>query len=136
MSRRFDDATRLEPCGNGRYALEVEEGDYWGVVTPHGGYLMALMLSDIWIPPIIRHPDRVAATPSLHHAVHFGSDVHGVGGESFLVRHQLTHGGEGISDEDISLWCDDGRLLLRARQLRMVVAPETMKIEGDWPGRD
>ena len=43
MSRRFDEATRLEPCGNGRYELEVEEGDYWGVVTPHGGYLMALM---------------------------------------------------------------------------------------------
>jgi acyl-coenzyme A thioesterase PaaI-like protein len=275
VSRRFDEATRLEPCGNGRYELEVEEGDYWGVVTPHGGYLMALMfeamqlevaqaerrprslvqhflgriatgrvtievtiertsravtsvtarmqsgenvaglatamfttaregprfldegmpevdppsdqdevlpifiapvhehfdfhrrfgsdaavvpvedggwvvpresgtwdhrmallLSDIWIPPIIRHPERVAATPSLHHAVHFGSDVEGKGGEAFLVRHQLTHGGEGISDEDISLWCDDGRLLLRARQLRMVVSPETMKIDGDWPGRD
>lgn len=264
MSRRFDEATRLEACGPGRYARTIDRGDYWGMVTPHGGYLMALMLaamqlevgdptrrprtlvqhflgrvapgrvevevvverttravssvsarmrsgedvaglatalfttdregpafvdepapgvapptdpnerlptflapvhahfdfhrrfgsdgrtlpvedggwilprevgpwdhrlalllSDLWIPAIIRHPDRVAATPSLHHMVHFGPDVRGEEG-AFLVRHRLSSGGGGISDEDIALWSRDGRLLLRARQLRMVVAAESL----------
>jgi acyl-coenzyme A thioesterase PaaI-like protein len=268
MSKRFDEATRLEARGNGRFEIMIDQADYWGIVTPHGGYLMALMIaamdlavddparrprslvqhflgrvapgrvvidvsierstravtsvsarmrsgvdtvglatalytsdrdgpefldepappvaiasqadealptfiapvhawfdfhrrfgsdgaivpvedggwvvsretgpwdhrlallvSDLWIPPIIRHPDRVAATPSLHHVVHFGPDVVGDGTEKFLVRHRLTHGGRGLSDEDIALWTDDGRLLLRGRQLRMVVAPESLNIE-------
>ena len=268
MSERFDEATRLEAIGAGRYQREVHEGDYWGMVTPHGGYLMALMLtamqrevadatrrvrmlsqhflgrvkpgrvtievaveretrgvsslsarmksgddlaglatalftvdrdgprfldesmpvvappklpvdplpnfiapvqdhfdfhrrfgedaarvpvedggwivprepgawdhrlvlmlSDLWIPPIIRHPERRVATPSLQHVVHFGSDVTGPGGEAFLTRHRLSNGGDGVTDEDIDLWSEDGRLLLRGRQLRLVVSPESMNLD-------
>jgi len=40
----------------------------------------------------------------------------------FLVRHRLSSGAHGLTDEDIALWADDGRLLLRARQLHQGVA--------------
>ena len=82
---------------------------------------LALVLSDLWVPAIVRHPERVCATPSLHHVAHFGADVRGDSSTAFLVRHQLSSGGHGLTDEDISLWSDDGRLLMRARQLRSVV---------------
>jgi acyl-CoA thioesterase len=265
MSRLLDDATTFDSCGDGRYERDVEQGPFWGMVTPHGGYLMALMLaamdreiddatrkprmlsqqflglvapgrvvvevtiertgrgvttatarmksgdriagvatglysvdrdgpsfldeplpavaepeladsslvhfmapvhaqfdyhrrfgsdgrvvpvedggwvvpkardgwdhrfaallSDIWIPAIIRHPDRIAATPTLHHVIHFGPDVAGTADNAFLVRHRLSSGGGGVTDEDIALWSDDGRLLLRARQIRMAVEASTL----------
>jgi hypothetical protein len=119
--RRFGADAAVVPVEDGGWVRPLETGAW--------DHRLALLLSDIWIPPIIRHPERVVATPTLHHAVHFGGDVSGKGGEAFLVRHRLTQGGGGISDEDISLWCEDGRLLLRARQLRLVVAPESLNID-------
>jgi hypothetical protein len=95
----------------------------WLVVNEPGAWdhRLALMASDVWPPPVIRHPDRMCATPSLHHVVHFGPDVGGAGGQDLLVRHRATGGHVGLTDEDITLWADDGRLLLKARQLRTVI---------------
>jgi hypothetical protein len=54
--------------------------------------------------------------------VHFGPDVHGAAEIPMLVRHRLSSGARGLTEEDIALWAADGRLLLKARQLRTVVA--------------
>jgi hypothetical protein len=53
--------------------------------------------------------------------VHFGPHVGGTAGQALLVRHRATGGHVGLTDEDITLWADDGRLLLKARQLRTVI---------------
>lgn len=103
-------------------AVPVEDGG-WIVPREPGewDHRLALVLSDLWVPAIVRHPERVCVTPSLHHVAHFGPHVRGDSSTAFLVRHQLSSGGHGLTDEDISLWSDDGRLLMRARQLRSVV---------------
>ncbi len=54
----------------------------------------------------------------------FGTDgavVPCEGRTPLLVRHRLSNGRKGLTDEDIALWSQDGRLLLRARQMRTVV---------------
>ncbi|MBB84140.1 MAG: hypothetical protein CL931_10070 [Deltaproteobacteria bacterium] len=111
--------------GTGGTALPCEDGGWIVSKTPGAWDARdALVASDIWVPPIIRHPDRVCATPSLHHVAHFGPDVTGSEAVPFLVHHQLTNGGAGLTDESIRLWAEDGRMLLSARQLRTVVSPE------------
>jgi len=114
--RRFGDGGRDLPCEDGGWVISKHPGA-WDARD-------VLVASDIWVPPIIRHPDRVCATPSLHHVVHFGPDVSGSEATPFLVHHQLTNGGVGLTDESIRLWAEDGRMLMSARQLRTVVAPE------------
>lgn len=123
FQRRFGSDAAIVPCEDGGWVLPKERGPW--------DHRLALLISDLWIPPIVRHPDRVCATPSLHHVVHFGTDVRGAGEEKFLVKHCLTQGGSGMTDEEIGLWSDDGRLLLSARQLRRVVAAESMKFPGN-----
>lgn len=111
--RRFGADGDVVPNEDGGWLRVVEPGPW--------DHRLALMASDVWPPPVIRHPDRMCATPSLHHVVHFGPDVHGPAGQAFLVRHRATWGHGGLTDEDITLWVDDGRFLLRARQLRTVI---------------
>ena len=119
VHERFDFHRRFGCDGA---ALPNEDG---GWVVPlareEWDYRLVLLVSDLWCPPTIRHPERVCATPSLHHVVHLGSQLRGEAGASLLVRHTASSGGAGLTDEDISLWADDGRLLLRGRQLRQVV---------------
>jgi len=114
--RRFGEAGRRVPCEDGGWVVSKHPGA-WDARD-------ALVASDVWVPPIIRHPDRVCATPSLHHVVHFGPDVGGAEATPLLVHHRMTSGAAGLTDESIRLWADDGRMLLSARQLRTVVAPE------------
>lgn len=123
FARRFGADGRVEPVEDGGW-LRPRRAEAWN-------HPFVLMASDLWIPPIIRHPDRVAATPSLHHVVHFGPQVEGPAGSPLLVRHRLAVGGDGVTDEDIALWAEDGRLLLRGRQLRLAVAGERM---AGWSG--
>ena len=119
--RRFGrDGTEL-PCEDGGWIVPLEP-EPWD-------HRLALIASDLWVPPIIRNPERVAPTPSLHHVVHFGPDVAGEPGVPLLVRHRLSSGAGGVTDEDIALWAADGRLLLRARQLRTVVTVERMGVD-------
>jgi hypothetical protein len=110
--RRFGHDGAGLPCEDGGWVVPLEK-EAWD-------HRLALLVSDVWVPPIIRHPQRMCATPSLHHVVHFGADVGGDAESALLVRHTLSSGGAGLTDEDISMWADDGRLLLRARQLRQV----------------
>ncbi|GEM_PF-506138 len=114
--RRFGDGGRALPCEGGGWVKSRHPGA-WDARD-------ARVASDVWVPPIIRHPDRVCATPSLHHVVHFGPDVAGDEATPILVHHKLTNGGAGLTDESIRLWAEDGRMLMSARQLRTVVAPE------------
>ena len=121
--RRFGSGGAVVPCEDGGWIVPMDTGAW--------DHRLALVASDVWIPPIIRHPERLAATPSLHHIVHFGPSVGGPArdgdrGTPLLVRHVLSSGGEGLTDEDISLWAEDGRLLLKARQLRTVVPPTSV----------
>lgn len=111
--RRFGQDGAVVPNEDGGWLRPVEPGPW--------DHRLALMASDLWPPPVIRHPDRMCATPSLHHVVHFGPDVGGAAGDDLLVRHRATRGSGGMTDEDISLWASDGRLLLKARQLRTVI---------------
>ncbi|MDW3217282.1 MAG: thioesterase family protein [Acidimicrobiales bacterium] len=111
--RRFGEDGAVVPNEDGGWLRMVEPGDW--------DHRLALMCSDVWPPPVVRHPDRMCATPSLHHVVHFGSDVGGSGDQALLVRHRATRGHGGLTDEDITLWADDGRFLLKARQLRTVI---------------
>jgi acyl-CoA thioesterase len=111
--RRFGSDGPVVPNEDGGWLRATEPGDW--------DHRLALMASDVWPPPVIRHPDRMCATPSLHHVVHFGPDVGGPAGSDLLVRHRATRGSGGLTDEDITLWADDGRLLLKARQLRTVI---------------
>ena len=118
--RRFGSDDAVLPCEDGGW-----------IVIKHPGawdHRLALVASDVWVPPIIRHPERISATPSLHHVAHFGPDVGGAASTPLLVRHCLSSGGRGVTDEDIALWAEDGRLLMRARQLRTVVP--TQKLMG------
>lgn len=117
FDRRFGSDGPVVPVEDGGWILPYDEGDW--------DHRFALFLSDLWIPPIIRHPERVFATPTLHHTVHFGPDVSGHAG-AFLAHHRLASGGDGITDEDIGIWSEDGRILLRARQLRLVVSPDSV----------
>ncbi len=114
--RRFGEGGTVLPCEDGGWIVSKHPGA-WDARD-------ALVASDLWIPPVIRHPDRVCATPSLHHVAHFGADVTGTEAVPFLVHHQLTNGGAGLTDESIRLWAEDGRMLLSARQLRTVVTPQ------------
>lgn len=114
--RRFGEDGAVVPCEDGGWVLAKDEGAW--------DHRLALVASDIWVPPIIRHPDRIAATPSLHHVVHFGPDVRGDRQMPLLVQHRMSSGAKGLTDEDIALWAQDGRLLLRARQLRAAVSPQ------------
>ena len=111
--RRFGADGAVVPNEDGGWLRMVEPGPW--------DHRLALMASDVWPPPVIRHPDRMCATPSLHHVVHFGPDVGGTADQALLVRHRATRGHGGLTDEDITLWADDGRLLLKARQLRTVI---------------
>ncbi|MFT5200872.1 MAG: hypothetical protein ACI9C1_000237 [Candidatus Aldehydirespiratoraceae bacterium] len=111
--RRFGEDGAVVPNEDGGWLRMNEPGDW--------DHRLALMASDVWPPPVIRHPDRMCATPSLHHVVHFGPDVAGTADQALLVRHRAARGHAGLTDEEISLWADDGRLLLKARQLRTVV---------------
>lgn len=120
FDRRFGQDGPVVPVEDGGWILPYDEGAW--------DHRFALFLSDLWIPPVIRHPERVFATPTLHHTVHFGPDVRGDRG-AFLAHHRLASGGDGITDEDIGLWSEDGRILLRARQLRLVVPPASVNAE-------
>ena len=111
--RRFGADGAVVPNEDGGWLRMVEPGPW--------DHRLALMASDVWPPPVIRHPDRMCATPSLHHVVHFGPDVGGTADQALLVRHRATRGHGGLTDEDITLWADDGLLLLKARQLRTVI---------------
>jgi acyl-CoA thioesterase len=111
--RRFGSDGALVPVEDGGWIVPNDPGPW--------DHRLALVASDLWVPPIVRHPERVAPTPSLHHVVHFGPDVHGDTATPLLVRHCLSSGGRGLTEEDIALWSADGRLLLKARQLRTVV---------------
>ncbi len=119
--RRFGrDGVEL-PCEDGGWIVPVDPQPW--------DHRLALIASDLWVPPIIRNPERVAPTPSLHHVVHFGPDVEGEAGVPLLVRHRMSSGAAGVTEEDIALWAGDGRLLLRARQLRTVVTVERMGVD-------
>lgn len=111
--RRFGEDGHVVPNEDGGWLVPVEPGPW--------DHRLALMASDVWPPPVIRHPERMCATPSLHHVVHFGPSVGGRADQALLVRHRATGGHVGLTDEDITLWADDGRLLLKARQLRTVI---------------
>lgn len=114
--RRFGSASAVVP---------VEDGGWVQALDPGGwDYRQAVLMSDVWVPPLIRHPDRMFATPTLSHVAHFGPDLDGPEGMHFLVHFKLSSGAEGVTDEEIGVWAEDGRMLLRARQLRMVVPPE------------
>ena len=114
--RRFGEDGAVVPCEDGGWIISKDEGPW--------DHRDALVASDAWVPPVIRHPDRLVATPSLHHVAHFGPDVRGAETIPFLVHHKLSSGGSGVTDEDISLWAEDGRLLMKAKQLRAVVPPQ------------
>ncbi|MFK7895570.1 MAG: acyl-CoA thioesterase [Myxococcota bacterium] len=114
--RRFGKSGAFVPVEDGGWVTPKDRGDW--------DYRLAILMSDIWVPPLIRHPDRMYATPSLSHVAHFGPDLDGPDGMPFLVHFGLSSGGEGVTDEEIGIWSGDGRLLVRARQLRMVVSPE------------
>lgn len=111
--RRFGADGAVVPNEDGGWLRPAEPGPW--------DHRMALMASDVWPPPVIRHPERMCATPSLHHVVHFGPDVTGEADQALLVRHRASRGHGGLTDEEITLWADDGRLLLKARQLRTVI---------------
>lgn len=111
--RRFGADGDVMPNEDGGWLRMAEPGDW--------DHRLALVASDVWPPPVIRHPDRMCATPSLHIAVHFGPDVGGTADQDLLVRHTATRGHAGLTDEEITLWSDDGRLQLKARQLRTVI---------------
>lgn len=111
--RRFGADGAVVPNEDGGWLRPTEPGPW--------DHRMALMASDVWPPPVIRHPERMCATPSLHHVVHFGPDVRGGADQALLVRHRASRGHGGLTDEEITLWADDGRLLLKARQLRTVI---------------
>ncbi|MEM7141097.1 MAG: thioesterase family protein [Actinomycetota bacterium] len=111
--RRFGEDGRVVPNEDGGWLCPVEPGPW--------DHRLALMASDVWPPPVIRHPDRMCATPSLHHVVHFGPDVGGAADQMLMVRHRATWGHAGLTDEEITVWADDGRLQLKARQLRPVI---------------
>ncbi len=111
--RRFGEDGDVVPNEDGGWLRSTEPAAW--------DHRLALMASDVWPPPVIRNPDRMCATPSLHHVVHFGPDVGGSADQALLVRHVATRGHGGLTDEEITLWADDGRLQLKARQLRTVV---------------
>jgi hypothetical protein len=111
--RRFGEDGAVFPNEDGGWLRMAEPGPW--------DHRLALMASDVWPPPVIRHPDRMCATPSLHHVVHFGAEVGGTADQALLVRHVATRGHGGLTDEEITLWSDDGRLQLKARQLRTVI---------------
>jgi len=111
--RRFGEDGVTECNEDGGWLRPVEPGPW--------DHRLALMASDVWPPPVIRRADRMCATPSLHHVVHFGPDVGGSADQALLVRHVASRGHGGLTDEEITLWADDGRLQLKARQLRTVV---------------
>lgn len=113
--RRFGADGAVLPCEDGGWVNALHPGAW--------DHRDALVASDIWVPPIIRHPERIAATPSLHHVAHFGPDVEGDESMPFLVHHEMSSGGGGLTDEDIRVWAADGRLLLAAKQLRATVPP-------------
>ncbi len=114
--RRFGTSGAVVPVEDGGWVQALDAGDW--------DYRQAVLMSDVWVPPLIRHPDRMFATPTLSHVAHFGPDLDGPDGMAFLVHFKLSSGGEGVTDEEIGVWAEDGRMLLRARQLRMVVPPE------------
>jgi acyl-coenzyme A thioesterase PaaI-like protein len=116
--RRFGSDGAVVPVEDGGWIVPREPGPW--------DHRLALVASDLWVPAIIRHPERVCATPSLHHVVHFGPQVGGADTTPLLVRHRLSSGGSGLTDEDIALWAEDGRLLLRARQLRTVIDAQVL----------
>ncbi|MEQ8839962.1 MAG: thioesterase family protein [Acidimicrobiales bacterium] len=111
--RRFGDDGEVVPNEDGGWLRPTEPGPW--------DHRLALMASDVWPPPVIRRADRMCATPSLHHVVHFGPDVGGTADQALLVRHVATRGHAGLTDEEITVWADDGRLQLKARQLRTVI---------------
>lgn len=111
--RRFGEDGDVVPNEDGGWLVANEPGPW--------DHRLALVASDVWPPPVIRHPERTAATPSLHHVVHFGPAVTGPADQHLLVRHRASGGHGGLTDEDITLWAGDGRLLLKARQLRTVI---------------
>ena len=114
--RRFGEAGAAVPVEDGGWVKALDGGEW--------DYRQAILLSDIWLPPLIRHPDRMFATPSLSQVAHFGPDLAGPEGMHFLVHHELSSGSEGVTDEEIGVWAEEGRLLLRARQMRMTVPPD------------
>jgi len=116
--RRFGEDSARVPVEDGGWLCSREPGKW--------DHRLALVASDAWIPPLVRHPERLFATPSLHHVAHFGAQVGGEGPVDFLVRHRLSSGGEGMTDEDIWLWDDAGHLLMRARQMRTAIDPQRM----------
>lgn len=121
--RRFGSEGTELPCEDGGWIVPIESQPW--------DHRLALVASDVWCPPIIRNPERVAPTPSLHHVVHFGPDVEGDADVPLLVRHRLSSGAAGVTEEDIALWAGDGRLLLRARQLRTVVSVDRMGVPAE-----
>jgi acyl-CoA thioesterase len=122
--RRFGEDGASVPCEDGGWVVARDAGAW--------DHRDALVVSDVWVPPIIRNPERIAATPSLHHVAHFGPDVRGEEAIPFLVRHRMSSGGAGVTDEGIHLWAADGRLLMSAKQLRTAVSPGRV-LGGDLP---
>jgi acyl-CoA thioesterase len=114
--RRFGTSGAVLPVEDGGWVTARDPGDW--------DYRHAVLMSDVWVPPLIRHPERMYATPTLSHVAHFGPDLEGPDGMPLLVHFKLSSGGEGVTDEEIGVWAGDGRMLLRARQLRMVVPPD------------
>lgn len=114
--RRFGSPGAVVPVEDGGWVRAADPGDW--------DYRQAILISDIWIPPVVRHPDRMFATPSLSHVAHFGPDLDGPDGMPVLIHLKLSSGAEGVTDEDIGMWAADGRMLMRARQMRVVVPPD------------
>ena len=111
--RRFGEDGPVVPNEDGGWLRMTEPGPW--------DHRLAVMASDVWPPPVVRHPDRMCATPSLHIAIHFGPDVSGTAEQDLLVRHRASWGHAGLTDEHITVWADDGRFLLTSRQLRTVI---------------
>lgn len=78
--------------------------------------VLLLALSDMWIPAAIDHPER--ATPMVSFEQSAQMDAVDVAEGPLLLRAQHGRARGGLIDEDIDIWDQDGRLVLRARQLR------------------
>ena len=80
--------------------------------------VLLIALSDMWLPAAINDPDRATAMVSFEQAAQI--DAHEVADGPLLLRASHGRARGGLIDEDIDIWDREGRLVLRARQLRVL----------------